>query len=46
MDSSEEPPPAARPYFVAADVDFETLPESVKVAFQTIGLCRASSCCT
>jgi hypothetical protein len=36
MDSSEEPPPAARPYFVAADVDFETLPESVKVAFQTI----------
>ncbi|MCE9607610.1 MAG: hypothetical protein K8U03_22210 [Planctomycetia bacterium] len=36
MDSDEEPQPAARPYFVPENVDFEALPESVKVAFRTI----------
>ena len=36
MDTAEVPQPSARPYFVASDIDFESLPQSVKVAFQTI----------
>lgn len=35
MDSVEEPQPPTRPYFVP-EMDFDALPESVKVAFRTI----------
>jgi hypothetical protein len=36
MNPNAAPQKSARPYFVPEDVDFDALPESVKLAFQTI----------
>lgn len=36
MKSNQTPNTSARPYFVPTDVDFEALPDAIKIAFQAI----------